>query len=217
MATVKQLAVTLAKATKHPIQDVLHRARRLREDGQLPQEGRGLSAARIEDVHAARLLIAVLLKADKAVEIPDAVQRFGSFVPSENPTEWRKRIGRIVPAGKRVTVKNFLEALVVIMEVARDREQRQNYEFDLETITVHRSPWSPAATIQIRTDDGVTVLYDFRSTPDMLHGKGTRPPAPMTDSNTIPGTILAILSALVADFEDPFTAWPVTGEIGDDE
>ncbi len=217
MATVKQLAVTLAKATKHPIQDILHRARRLREDGQLPQEGRGLSAARIEDIHAARLLIAVLLKADKAVEIPDAVQRFSSFVPSEKPTEWRKRIRRVVPAGEKVVVKNFLDALVLIMEAARDRDRRQNYHADVETIAVHRSPWWPSATIEIKTDDGSSVLFDFRSPPDMLQGTGTRPPTPMTDSNTISGIIIAILSALVADFEDPFTAWPVTGEIGDDQ
>ena len=213
MATVKQLAVTLAKATKHPIQDVLHRARRLREDGQLPQEGRGLSAARIEDVHAARLLIAVLLKADKAVEIPDAVQRFASFVPSENITEWRKRIGRVVPAGERVNVKNFLDALVWLMKLARDRERRETLATQLLSIIVNRSPWWPSASIQFWTaEEDSSNVFDFYSKPDMLLGKGTRPPAPMIDSNSIGGSIIPILSALVADFEDPFTAWPVTGE-----
>ena len=79
MATVSDLVATLAEETGWPIADIRHRARRLREEGLLPQKGRGLGAAHVNASQCAALLIAILAN-DAAKDAPQHVRIFSKLL-----------------------------------------------------------------------------------------------------------------------------------------
>jgi hypothetical protein len=74
MATVARLVEEFSEILRVSIADVHHRARRLREAGMLPAEGRGRGAPHVTTRDCATLLVAVLVT-ETASHCPDAVHR----------------------------------------------------------------------------------------------------------------------------------------------
>jgi hypothetical protein len=79
MATSGTMTKTIAQATRIPESKIALVVRELREAGLLTKGARGVNAARMTPLDAARVLIAVLVS-DRPTDAPKAVRDFGHFL-----------------------------------------------------------------------------------------------------------------------------------------
>lgn len=134
MATVSELSTALSDLTGVSPADIQHRARLLRENGVLPQKGRGVSAAHVTAKDCAGLVLALLAKSSDisaATAVVRAVKVFGALkgealkiqiVPDEVPVpEEYDRDFTLAPAG------TFLTAFTAIIEGRRAVRQFDPY------------------------------------------------------------------------------------------
>jgi len=120
MATVAKLVEALAQTLIVPGSEVHHMARRLREAGLLPAEGRGRGAPSVTPDDAARLLI-VVLAADIATRAPEAVRAVDQEGPAVHGVFIKKSLV-VAPAG------TFVQAVAHIIErLANPASQGQWY------------------------------------------------------------------------------------------
>ena len=130
MATVARAAEVLSQALGVSTADIQHRARRLREAGLLPSEGKGRGAPHVESLDCARLLIATLA-ADVATDSPHAV----TTVDKEGPAIRATWNGQRVVLAPRTT---FVSAVSFLIERLRDPNTQPTWVNALRRVGVSR-------------------------------------------------------------------------------
>lgn len=106
MATTAKLVEALSQVLLVSIAQVHHTARRLREAGKLPDEGRGRGVSDIDATHGAILLVAMLASdtATHAAAAVDEVDMIGGPVRAT----WKGRPIELAPRGTFVTAVTHL-------------------------------------------------------------------------------------------------------------
>lgn len=205
MATVSELVdLLIAVLPEENPADIRHRARRLREEGLLPQKGRGTSAAQIADEHAARLLLAVLA-GGPAIHSADAVRQIEALESSNHAWTREGAIEQLSGSGNQLEDKTVVAALVWLMQLGRDPERLATRRYFLTDIAVHYQSSSWQFALRFGDLDADPVKYETEQF-------GARPSAAddfrhaITRSNSVTGAIVGQLAALVGGHPDPIHA-----------
>lgn len=202
MATVTDLVDLLVTVLpeENPA-DIRHRARRLREEGLLPQKGRGSSAAKIDDRDAARMVFAILA-GGPAVHSPEAVRQIQAL--NSQPGGWSRRAGITKPSasGNELEDKSALSAVAWLMEINRDDAVIARRQYFLSQLAVHRRRDTFQVVLEFGDMDAEPIQYEVE-----VFGELSASAEPkhhlISRSQSIPGAVLGQISALIGGHPDP--------------